>query len=192
MLRLENNNLKGTVPFVKCEGFEVLSADCSEPRSIICPCCTRCFGLFTVNEDVLPCPSSTLQVKPFEGTKRLELYVTNQNGQLVTEFLSAGRGIDVIAKCISPTDCLNIDLHGDPIAVFVDGNALFDKIMDGNILSFGYSSNRTMQPNTCDDYVICNRVLSPRTPQRTLFNRITRFSGVVSSIFPVCSTISHC
>ena len=181
---IENNNITGTIPFTNCEDFVVLSADCSEPKSIICLCCTRCFGLF-ISKDVLPCPSTTLRVKPLEGTKSLNFRVEKEDGQLVIEHYSDGRDIDV-HTCISPTDCMKLHPYDDdqPFAVTVDNNVLFNAIYSG-WYSFGYSRNGTMQQNVCDEYAICNLALRPGTPQRNLFNQITRFSGVVSKLFPI-------
>ena len=176
------NNLNGTVPFKNCDDFQVLSSDCSQPITITCPCCTRCFGLFTVNEDVLSCPSSILQVRPLEGTNRLEFYIENDYGQLITEQLKYTKHSEVVEACISPTDCMTVtSTTRNPFVVSVNGNTLFDKIEGfGWKEYFGYASDGTVKPNTCDDYVVCNRALRKGTPHRNLVNLITRFSGVVS------------
>ena len=187
ILRLEDNNLTGTVPFVDCDNFHMLSSDCSAPRSIICPCCTRCFGFFTINTDVLPCPSSVLQVTALDQTKqRLEYFVENEDNQLITEHSEITN--NTIASCISPSDCMTItSTFDDPFSVAVDGTVLFDKLEgEGEKRIYGYASIGTMQPNTCDDYAVCNRSLRPGTHGRILFNLITRFSGLVSKMFQVC------
>jgi len=177
LFRSENNNLEGTIPFENCENFAILSSDCSAPRDVTCPCCTRCFGLFTINKDVLPCPSSILSAKPAEGSFRLEYYVENNADQLVAEEAQYKAGTS--ASCISPTDCMTFTaLSKDPFSVSVDGNYLFDFEGYGEKELFGYAIDGTMQPNTCDEYKICNRSLLPGTPQRKLFNMITRFSGL--------------
>jgi len=175
------------MPFTNCDEFMILSSDCSSPKSVICPCCTRCFGLFTVNEDVLPCPSSVLTVKP-QGTTRLDYYVENDNSQLVYEHTSY-RAKGLVESCISPTDCMTITSAWEgSFAVAVDGNVVFENIQNYGIkYPFGYSKTGIMQPDTCDEYVICNRALLPNTAQRSLFNLITRFSGVVSLFLGVCA-----
>ena len=43
-------------------------------------------------------------------------------------------------------------------------------------VSFEYSANGDMKPDTCDDFLICNRILKPGTPKRKLIDLITRFS----------------
>ena len=190
-LRMENNNFNGTMPFDKCDNFEVLSADCSAPRNIICPCCTRCYGYFTISDDVLPCPSSILSVKLFDYPNHLSFYVENEDNQLITEHDDYITG--VMNSCISPTDCMTITSTSlKSFSVAIDDNILFDKIEGlwyGSKEIFGYASDGTMQPNTCDAYKICDRSLRPGTPQRKLFNLITRFSGLVSMIFQTYSNI---
>ena len=62
-LRLENNKINGTIPFDNCKEFDALSSDCSAPINVECPCCTRCFGVFTTHDDALECPSSVLNLK---------------------------------------------------------------------------------------------------------------------------------
>ena len=176
------------MPFKNCEDFELLSADCSHPIRITCPCCTRCFGFFTVKEDVLPCPSSILQVKPFERKGLVKYFVENNNSQLIAEHYSSYRDKDFIETYISPTDCMTLtyyELYSSPSSsLSVDGTILFHDVFAVNgAISFGYSSDGTMKPNTCDSYTICNQVLRPGTPQRNLFNLVTRFSGVVSFSF---------
>ena len=183
------NNLNGTVPFKNCDDFQVLSSDCSQPITITCPCCTRCFGFFTVKEDVLPCLSSILQVKPFERKGLVNYFVENNNSQLIAEHYSSYRNKDFIETCILLTDCMTLTGYSRlSSSLSVDGTILFHDVFanrTGTIyrVSFSYSSDGTMKPNTCDSYTICNQVLCPGTPQRNLFNLVTRFSGVVSFSF---------
>ena len=74
----------------------------------------------------------------------------------------------------------------DPFSVSVDGVSQVERMEgQGEKGSFGYSKNGTSQPNTCDDYAVCDRNLRPGTPERMLFNLITRFSGVVSYILNI-------
>lgn len=128
---------------------------------------------------MLSCPTSILSAKPAEGSFRLDYYVENNADQLVAEEAQYKAGTS--ASCISPTDCMTFTaLSKDIFSVSVDGNYLFDFEGYGEIESLGYAIDGTMKPNTCYEYKICNRSLLPGTPQRKLFNMITRFSGLVS------------
>ena len=116
----------------------------------------------------------------------------NEDNQLITEYDDYTTG--VIKTCISPTDCMTFySYYDNPFSITVDDNVLVDKIEleheEESKELFGYASDGTMKPNTCDAYKICDRSLLPGTPQRKLFNLITRFSGLVRMIFQTYSNI---
>ena len=185
-LRTEENSLSGGLGFENCENFAVLSADCSSPRNVACPCCTRCFGLFTTHKDILPCHSSILRATSIGVGAMLEYYAENLNSQLVTEQMTYGE--EYVESCISPTDCMTVTNTGMVGSFFaeVDGKLVIEELDGaGQKASFGYSSDGTMKPDTCDAYKICGRSLSTDSTHRMLFNLVTRFSGVVSITFNI-------
>jgi len=178
-LRVEENDLVGSMTFKNCEDFVILSADCASPRNVNCPCCTRCFGLFTTHNDILPCQSSILKAKSIGVGARLEYYAENIDSQLVTEKVTYGE--EFVESCISPTDCMTVTSTARVGAFFteVDGNLVIEELEGaGAKASFGYSSDGIMKPDTCDEFKICGRSLVPGTMHRKLFNLVTRFSGV--------------
>jgi len=181
-LRLENNNVTGTIPYKNCKDFAVLSADCSAPISMECECCTRCFGIFTTYEDVLECPSSIMSLKYYSKTNdKITFSVENLVPQLVAANFEYTRfAANDFDFCISPTDCLTLQSQSDPsFDIAVDGNVIFEDLKGfGTQVKFGYASDGTMKPRTCDDYIICNRAIRAKTPQRRLVNLLTRISGL--------------
>ena len=62
VLQLENNLISGTIPYDECGQFHFLTADCLIPGNIDCKCCTDFLVLFNYNRDVLPCPTSALNI----------------------------------------------------------------------------------------------------------------------------------
>ena len=127
-LKIQNNNNKGII--INCEDFVALSTNCTKPKSIICPCCTVYFRLFS-SKNVLPCPLLTLWVKLLEEIKDLNFLVEKENSQLVIEYYSDGRDIDV-HTCILPTDCMKIIPYNyKSFAVTDNDNVLFDTIDSG-------------------------------------------------------------
>ena len=181
-LRVENNKVNGTIPYEDCKDFALLSSDCSAPINMECPCCTRCYGIFTTYEDVLDCPSSVLNVRYDSlSNNKIEYGVENDIPQLVaatwqyTRF--AGNNFD---SCISPTDCLTLKSQSDaPFSVRVDDKLLYEDLKGfGTQVKFGYASDGSMKHKTCDDYIICNRAIRAKTPQRKLINLLTRVSGL--------------
>merc|ERR1712214_94464 len=111
---------------------------------------------------------------------KIQFHVTNHLPQLVTGHYEYTRlNTNNFNACISPTDCLTLNSFSDTdYSISVDGKTLFEDMSGTSKVRFGYSSDGTMAPNTCDDYIICNREIPAKTPQRRLVNLITRVSGL--------------
>ena len=179
-LSLENNNLKGNVPYENCGQFTFLSCDCNAPKSIECKCCSHCFGTFSTYKDILPCPSSDLSiVYDAAANDMIYIYLQNLNRQLIlTAFEFSKRGKNIFNTCISPTDCFTLDSRADAsFSLYVDNKLILKDTSDGSN-HFGYASESSMQLGTCADVVICDKILQAASSKRKLFNLITKFEGM--------------
>ena len=179
-LSLENNNLKGNVPYENCGQFTFLSCDCNAPKSIECKCCSHCFGTFSTYKDILPCPSSDLSiVYDAAANDMIYIYLQNLNRQLIlTSFEISKRGKNIFNTCISPTDCFTLDSRADAsFSLYVDNKLILKDTSDGSN-HFGYASESSMQLGTCADVVICDKILQAASSKRKLFNLITKFEGM--------------
>jgi len=181
-LSLENNNLKGNVPYEDCGQFAFLSCDCNAPKNIKCKCCTHCFGAFSTYEDILPCPSSELSVIYNTAANDLiYIYLQNLNRQqILTAYYFSDPGKIIYNSCISPTDCFTLDSSSDaPFSLYVDNKPIVKDISkDSTTIDFGYTSESSMQLDTCGDVVICDKILNAASFERKLFNLIIKFEGM--------------
>jgi len=84
----------------------------------------------------------------------------------------------VFQTCISPTGCFTLKSESDTsYHVQVDGEAMFKDLPPVSTVSFGYSNGGKIEPNSCGEFTVCNRKISPFTPRRKLIDIITRISG---------------
>ena len=173
--------MQGIVPFENCEQFAFLSCDCSAPMNIKCECCTHCFGDYRTYEENLPCPSSELSfVFDSHVNNFIYLYVQNiDRQQILTAYYYATPETQRFSSCISPTDCFTLTSRVSfPFSMHVDGTEIKKMSAGRNTISFGYVSENLMKLDTCDDVVICDKIIPAMSSKRTLLNLVTRFNGM--------------
>ena len=191
-LELQNNMMSGTIPFDDCGQFHTLMSDCWAPKYIKCACCTECFGLFNSNRDILPCPSTTLVVvygSNLTGSTRINIGFKLQSAiesSIITQQLIRGKtnmpNQSHFSSCISPTACYKFLSDASTTSkILVNNRTIVNNLNKRSNGTFGYSSDDIMKPNSCEDYMICNRILKPGTMKRNLFDLVTKLSIIGSS-----------
>jgi len=171
-LFIQNNNLSGVVPFENCDQFTVMEADCDVPIKISCECCTKCHGFYTA----FPCTSNEIRLTFYNttGGNPLTYKISNMEGDVIYDYEKHNiwdEGLLENKFCISPTDCLVLNLSNDTyvpfhMAISFDSKQIFNEIIYNvdTELNFGYSStNHTVRMNLCDTFQLCNYSIEVNT-----------------------------
>gem|GEM_PF-4963087 len=137
----------------------------------------------------MPCPSTTLTVVydyvsaksnvEFEIKSTMDSsHITRQKIKRIINSLDQSS----YSFCISATACYTFQSDSTSNAkILVNNRTIFNNMDVRFTVSFGYSSDGIMKPNSCEDYAICNRLLNPGTLKRNLIDLIMKFSIISNS-----------